>query len=121
MLTDNMRERRKTEKEQLNTRENLNKALRKLKQFNEIKRISSNQSFYNKGNALLCTEIVFNVINEMRRERKIQMAIEESGHVQEYVKLDLSKYQITNPSTNNFIEQCLDNTQVDQVAINEAP
>lgn len=77
----------------MNTRENLNEALRKLKQFNEIKRISSNQSFYNKGNALLCTEIVFDVINEMRRERKISMAIKESGHVLEYVSQDLSKYQ----------------------------
>jgi len=98
MQTDNMRERRRTEKAARNQKENLNNALQKLKQFNEIKRISSNQSFYNNNNALLCTEIVYDIFDEMRRERKIMMAINESGHVQEYVKQDLSQYDTSGKS-----------------------
>jgi uncharacterized protein YwlG (UPF0340 family) len=35
-------------------------------------------------------EIVADVIDEMRRERKITMAIKDATHVKEYLKIDLA-------------------------------
>ena len=53
-------------------------------------------SFHNKGNMLVANEIVIDVINEMRRERKILMVLKDQADVIEYVRSDLNKYQVDN-------------------------
>ena len=40
----------------------------------------------------MANEIVCDVINEMRRERKISMVLKDSASVIDYVKQDLSYY-----------------------------
>ena len=47
-----------------------------------------NFSFDNKGQKTLSVEIIENVMDELRRERKIKMVLADSG-IEEYIKLDL--------------------------------
>jgi len=42
-----------------------------IKQFNDVKSILMNFSFDNVGQKTLCVEIIENVMDELRRERKI--------------------------------------------------
>lgn len=47
-----------------------------------------NFSFDNRGQKTLSVEIIENVMDELRRERKIKMVLADSG-IEEYIKLDL--------------------------------
>jgi hypothetical protein len=47
-----------------------------------------NFSFDNKGTKTLAVEIIENVMDELRRERKIEMVLADA-EIEEYIKLDL--------------------------------
>jgi hypothetical protein len=52
-----------------------------------------NFAFKEKGKAILSTEINMDVLDEMRRERKIQMVIRDAN-VDEYIALDMTEINI---------------------------
>jgi hypothetical protein len=56
-----------------------------LKQFNEMKKIAANLSFVFKGEFVVCQEIIVDIIDELRTDRKIKMAIYDSETVKEYI------------------------------------
>lgn len=47
-----------------------------------------NFSFANSGHKTLAIEIIENVMDELRRERKIEMVLADDN-IEEYIKLDL--------------------------------
>ena len=46
-----------------------------LDQFNQVKKILVNFAFRNRGKMILCTDIINDVMDEMRCERKILMVL----------------------------------------------
>jgi hypothetical protein len=64
-----------------------------LTQFGEVKRVLKNFAFKEKRNTILSTEINMDVLDEMRRERKIQMIIRDAK-VDEYIALDMTDVNI---------------------------
>lgn len=84
-----MAERRALEKAAKDDTSAYDRSFHLLNQFNQIKSIAGNQSFIHNNDQILCTEIVADVIDEMRRERKIKMAIREANHVKEYVMINI--------------------------------
>jgi hypothetical protein len=52
-----------------------------------------NFAFKEKGKTILSTEINMNVLDEMRRERKIQMVIRDAN-VDNYIALDMTEINI---------------------------
>lgn len=65
------------------------KALFMLSQFNQLKRIASNQSIRLKKTQKISVDIMTDIIDEIRRDRKIKMAIEDVSYIKEYIKIDL--------------------------------
>ena len=64
-----------------------------LQQFNQMKKILMNFSFRDKGKVILSTEINWDVIDEMRKERKIVMVLRDLN-VDEYIFLDMPEIDI---------------------------
>lgn len=59
-----------------------------IEQYNNIKSVLMNFSFDNMGHKTLAIEIIENVMDELRRERKIEMVLADDN-IEEYIKLDL--------------------------------
>jgi uncharacterized lipoprotein YajG len=55
------------------------KAFHMLNQFNAMKKIAGNLSFKHFNVEILCTEIMADIIDEIRRERKIAMTIRDAS------------------------------------------
>ena len=54
--------------------------------------MSVNFSFNNNTNKqIISADIVVDVIDELRRERKIKMAIKDANYVKLYIQVDLNK------------------------------
>jgi hypothetical protein len=64
-----------------------------LTQFGEMKGVLKNFAFKEKGKTILSTEINMDVLDEMRRDRKIQMVIRDAN-VDEYIALDMTEVNI---------------------------
>lgn len=62
-----------------------------INQFNQMKKIAANQSFADKGEQVLCTDIIVDIIDELRRDRKIKMAIKDSNYIKEYIAVDIEE------------------------------
>jgi hypothetical protein len=60
-----------------------------LEQYSHMKKIIINLSFRDKQRLILSSDIVFNVIDELRHERKIQMVIQDKD-IDEYINHDIS-------------------------------
>lgn len=82
-----MEERNREIKEQDNTA-TLTRTKHQLSQFNQIKKVLVNFGFVDRGKRILSTEICVNIMQEMRQERKIRMALQDK--VDEYIHMDLS-------------------------------
>lgn len=89
MKTDQMKETRLKQKEIQNDKSGNQKALFMLSQFNQLKRIASNQSIRQRKIQKISVDIMTDIIDEIRRDRKIKMAIEDVSYIKEYIKIDL--------------------------------
>ena len=67
------------------------KAFHMLNQFNAMKKIAGNMSFKHINVEILCTEIMSDIIDEIRRERKIAMSIKDASYVKQYIMEDLDE------------------------------
>ena len=68
-----------------------------INQFNQIKKFASNYAFrkdINNPEQIICTEITSDIIEEMRKERKINMCINKAGKVKEYISVDIESTKI---------------------------
>lgn len=90
MKTAVMFERREREKKLQNDTSGYNNAFIMLNQFNQMKKIAANQSFLNKGNMNMSVEIVCDIVDELRRDRKIKLSIRSANYVNEYITVDLN-------------------------------
>lgn len=68
---------------------------KQLDQFNQVKKILVNFSFRNRGKLILCTEIINDVMDEMRCERKIIMVL-QSKKVNEYINANMTELDLYN-------------------------
>ena len=66
-----------------------------LDQFNQVKKILVNFSFRNRGKLILCTDIINDVMDEMRCERKILMVL-QSKKVNEYINANMTELDLYN-------------------------
>lgn len=87
--TSNLRAYKNKVQELEDTTEQLTKSRYEIDQFNQIKSILLNMSYINSGHKTLCVDIIENVMDELRRERKISMVLADA-EIEEYIKLDLS-------------------------------
>lgn len=84
---------RQEEIQSLDDTEQLANSKHMLQQFNQMKKILMNFSFKDKGKVILSTEINWDVIDEMRKERKIIMVLRDLN-IDEYIFLDLPEVDI---------------------------
>ena len=56
-----------------------------------MKKIAGNLSFKHINVEILCTEIMADIIDEIRRERKIAMSIKDASQIKEYISQDLDE------------------------------
>lgn len=66
-----------------------------LDQFNQVKKILVNFAFRNRGKMILCTDIINDVMDEMRCERKILMVL-QSKKVYEYINANMTELDLYN-------------------------
>jgi len=66
-----------------------------LDQFNQVKKILVNFAFRNRGKLIMCTEIINDVMDEMRCERKILMVL-QSKKVNEYINANMTELDLYN-------------------------
>lgn len=66
-----------------------------LDQFNQLKKILINFAFRNRGKLILATEIINDVMDEMRCERKILMVL-QSKKVAEYINANMTELDLYN-------------------------
>lgn len=88
LKTGNLMEYKKKVRELEDTSAQIKKSRYDIDQYNQIKSCLMNFSFDNRGQKTLSVEIIENVMDELRRERKIKMVLADSG-IEEYIKLDL--------------------------------
>lgn len=92
MKTQELEEQRIIEKELLDDTNQTTTSKEQLQQFNQIKKILVNFAFYDKNKKILASEIAINVLAEMRRERKIRMALDDKAD--DYIQIGLSDIDI---------------------------
>jgi len=73
-----------------NSSEQLAKSRHEINQYNQIKSILINLSYNNNGHRTLNVDIIENVLDELRRERKTKMVLDDA-EIEEYIKLDLAE------------------------------
>jgi hypothetical protein len=56
-----------------------------------MKKIAANLSFKYKNELVVLQDILIDIIDELRRDRKIKMAIQDSEYVKEYIMEDLEE------------------------------
>lgn len=78
----------KTRQIEDNTKQ-IEKSKYEIDQFNQIKQCLNNFSFENFQQKMLSIEIIDNCLDELRRERKIEMVLQDE-QIEEYIKFDMS-------------------------------
>lgn len=78
-----------------NAKNSILKAQDLLNQFTQIKRIVNNFTFEVDNKRMLCNDIVVDVMDELRRERKILMVLEDRD-VDLYVTHDMTEVDMNN-------------------------
>ena len=86
--TTNLRAYKNRMAELENTEEQLKKSRYDIDQFNQIKSVLINLSYNNNGQKTLCVDIVENVMDELRRERKTKMVLNDE-EIEQYIEQDL--------------------------------
>jgi hypothetical protein len=93
MRTQDLEKVRQEEIQSLDDTEQLSNSKHMLQQFNQMKKILMNFSFKDKNKVILSTEINWDVIDEMRKERKIKMVLRDLN-IDEYIFLDMPEIDI---------------------------
>lgn len=93
MRTADLRNDREEEKERLDDSIQFKKSREELIQYNEVKEILLNLSFKEKGKKILCNDIVWDVLDEVRKERKVIMALNDDT-IDDYINLDMTEVDI---------------------------
>jgi len=70
-----------------------------LQQFSEIKKVLRNISFIEKAKRIVSPEILLDVLDEIRRERKILMVIQDDN-VDQYINMDMTEIDIYTAENN---------------------
>jgi len=92
-----------------NYQEQLDKSKYDINQYNNIKIVLMNFSYTNEAQKTLCVDIIVDVMDELRRERKIEMVLADLD-IENYIKLDLSGY--TDPNDEGispYLKKVLEN------------
>mmetsp|Transcript_17619 Transcript_17619/g.27259 ORF Transcript_17619/g.27259 Transcript_17619/m.27259 type:complete len:140 (+) Transcript_17619:3240-3659(+) len=92
LSTANIKNFKKAQQMKENTMEQVRISKYDIEQYNNVKSILINFSFENAGQKTLCVEIIENVMDELRRERKILMVLADSN-IEQYIKLDLGEVE----------------------------
>ena len=90
MRTVDLKDFREDELERLDDTTQREKSRHELEQFNQIKKIIINFAFKDRAKMVFSTDITYDVIDELRRERKILMVIKDAN-VDEYIHLDMTE------------------------------
>lgn len=93
MRTQDLEFDRQAEIERLDDSIQYQKSRADLIQYNETKEILLNISFIDKGKRILCNDIIWDVMDEVRMERKTIMALKDDN-VDEYIHLDMTEVDI---------------------------
>lgn len=93
MKTAELADERADEKRRLDDSIQFIKSKQDLVQFNELKQILLNLTFWHKQDKILCNDIIWDVLDETRKERKIIMVLNDDG-VDEYVNTDITELKI---------------------------
>ena len=75
MKTDDLKEERQAEIIRLDDNIQYNISREVLKQFSEIKKVLNHVSFTDKGKKVIIPEILIDIFDELRKERKIIMVL----------------------------------------------
>lgn len=111
MKTDNLKKFKDECEEVENNTEQRDQAKLELSQFNQIKNILFNLSFNHKGHKTLQVDIIEIILDELRRERKIRMVLEDA-EIEHYIKLDLSGLTDDMPGLDEFVRAKLIEKQI---------
>ena len=93
MKTQELRENRVEEIRSLDNTDQRIESKHMLVQYNSIKKLMLNMSFLDRGKNVLSTDIISNVLEQKRRERKIKLVIEDKN-VDDYISNDISEINI---------------------------
>lgn len=88
--TMDLREYREEELERLDDSTQLKKSKQELDQYNQLKIILLNLAFKDRVKVVFSPDIVYDVMDEIRRERKILMVIKDNN-VDEYLNYDMTE------------------------------
>jgi len=70
-----------------------------------VKKILGNFTFLDKGKQILSTEIISAILDEIRRERKVKMVLNDDN-VEGYVELDMTEVKVdTDLADSNISEE----------------
>jgi hypothetical protein len=77
-----------------------------LQQFNMLKKVLVNFSFKDKGGTkyILISDINWDVIDELKKERKIFMVLRDKG-VDEYINMEMPEIDLYKPETHKDLSQ----------------
>jgi hypothetical protein len=102
MRTQDLKLDREEEKERLDDSIQFKKSREELVQYNEVKEIMLNLSFKDKGKMILSNDIVWDVLDEVRKERKVIMALTDDT-IDDYINLDMTEIDILTSQNNTDI------------------
>ena len=103
LRTPDLRETRQEEIQRLDDTEQNKLSKHMLVQFNMIKKILVNFSFKDKGKHILVNDINFDVIDELRKERKIFMVLRDKG-VDEYINMPMTEVDLYDPESHKELD-----------------
>lgn len=103
MRTNDLKEVRQDEIQRLDDTDQYIQSKHQLQQFNMLKKILVNFSFRDKGKHILVSDINWDVIDELRKERKIFMVLRDRG-VDEYINMPMTEIDIYDEETHKELD-----------------
>lgn len=93
MRTNDLKEVRQDEIQRLDDTDQYIHSKHQLQQFNMLKKILVNFSFKDKGKHVLISDVNWDVIDELRKERKIFMVLRDRG-VDQYINMPMTEVDL---------------------------
>lgn len=90
MRTADLKDYRVEELQRLDDTSQREKSRHEINQYNQVKNIIINFSFIDRNKKVFSTDITYDVIDELRRERKIMMVINDTN-VDQYIDFDMTE------------------------------
>ena len=103
MKTQDMKETRQEEIKSLDDTAQYELSRHLLLQFNQIKKILLNFTFKNRSQNILSSNINYNLMDELRKERKIKMVIDDVN-VDEYISMDMTEVDMDDLESHKNLE-----------------